>query len=357
MEIIAIPKDKNLKEISAKSDQNGYVKINILSKKEYEIIVKKEGYKSIVKENILLDVDEVVVSMKNGKKLSKEFSIDVLEPLPDEIFENVLNINKYITKYASEYFSNNENANIEELVEELQSILTQDERIKEVNNLNGTIEIVLSSGLRTFIQVVNYEDMETMPRGSSNSLQKINNFQEISEEEYQITDYDFLMSKDILIWSPFDTKWSEAAETVYIEEIVKESVYKYNLDILRDEYANIESLKEICEYGIIVFSTHGINGDWIVTGEKVEDTQKYRTEQQRGEVSIYNIIDKKEGNIESYYMVNSKWFERNIQGTFPKSIIINNSCESAKTELLWDVFKKKVHPHIMDTLIKLPMNM
>ncbi|PQQ65762.1 hypothetical protein [Acetivibrio saccincola] len=62
--------------------------------------------------------------MKNGKKLSKEFSIDVLEPLPDEIFENVLNINKYITKYASEYFSNNENANIEELVEELQSILT-----------------------------------------------------------------------------------------------------------------------------------------------------------------------------------------------------------------------------------------
>ncbi|HAA43082.1 MAG TPA: hypothetical protein DCE02_03625 [Ruminiclostridium sp.] len=214
MEIIAIPKDKNLKEISAKSDQNGYVKINILSKKEYEIIVKKEGYKSIVKENILLDVDEVVVSMKNGKKLSKEFSIDVLEPLPDEIFENVLNINKYITKYASEYFSNNENANIEELVEELQSILTQDERIKEVNNLNGTIEIVLSSGLRTFIQVVNYEDMETMPRGSSNSLQKINNFQEISEEEYQITDYDFLMSKDILIWSPFDTKWSEAAETV-----------------------------------------------------------------------------------------------------------------------------------------------
>ncbi|WP_157942931.1 hypothetical protein [Acetivibrio saccincola] len=53
-----------------------------------------------------------------------------------------------------------------------------------------------------------------MPRGSSNSLQKINNFQEISEEEYQITDYDFLMSKDILIWSPFDTKWSEAAETV-----------------------------------------------------------------------------------------------------------------------------------------------
>jgi hypothetical protein len=214
VEIIAIPKDKNLKEISAKSDQNGYVKINILSKKEYEIIVKKEGYKSIVKENILLDVDEVVVSMKNGKKLSKEFSIDVLEPLPDEIFENVLNINKYITKYASEYFSNNENANIEELVEELQSILTQDERIKEVNNLNGTIEIVLSSGLRTFIQVVNYEDMETMPRGSSNSLQKINNFQEISEEEYQITDYDFLMSKDILIWSPFDTKWSEAAETV-----------------------------------------------------------------------------------------------------------------------------------------------
>jgi hypothetical protein len=74
-------------------------------------------------------------------------------------------------------------------------------------------------------------------------------------------------------------------------------------------------------------------------------------------VSIYNIIDKKEGNIESYYMVNSKWFERNIQGTFPKSIIINNSCESAKTELLWDVFKKKAHPHIMDTLIKLPMNM
>ena len=48
------------------------------------------------------------------------------------------------------------------------------------------------------------------------------------------------MSKDILIWSPFDTKWGEA-ETIYIEDIVKESVYKYNLDILRDEYANIES--------------------------------------------------------------------------------------------------------------------
>lgn len=78
-----------------------------------------------------------------------------------------------------------------------------------------------------------------------------------------------------------------------------------------------------------------------MTGEAVGSNTQYQLEQQKNEISIYNRIDIASKTTKSFYMVNNKWFKNNITDKFAKSIIINNSCESIKTDLLWNTFKQK----------------
>ncbi|WP_041741662.1 hypothetical protein [Caldicellulosiruptor kronotskyensis] len=79
-----------------------------------------------------------------------------------------------------------------------------DDRIKEVNVVNDSLEITLTSGLKLYVLITENSSIETMVRGSGS-------FQQIDlkpESDCKIIDfnYDFTLSKDILLWAPFDTK-------------------------------------------------------------------------------------------------------------------------------------------------------
>lgn len=203
--------------------------------------------------------------------------------------------------------------------------------IISVESINGSaIKVIFVNGLEFYIQFSDKSDMKTMIRGGgSNATGNIPDAIEIATTK----------SRNILYWAPFDTEWGEADETESIINIVNESAYSEDFDIASDAAADVESLKRIDNYGLVILATHGIGGEWIVTGEKVTSDSQYLKEIANKQVGVYYDYDPSNNSYESYYMVNDKWFLGNVKNSLPDSIIINNSCESSMTDTLWNAFK------------------
>ena len=157
-------------------------------------------------------------------------------------------------------------------------------------------------------------------------------------------------NRDILIWAPSAAEFKSYGYdkvTEYTNRF-KNSTLTFNIFTLDNEKADLDSLKNITNYGMVIFVNHGENGNWLGTGEVVPwylDNPIYETWLKLKHLAIWqNMKVKGEGGIlaeKSVYAVNSSWFKSNLSGNFPNTIIFNDSCESLKTDAFWDVFKEK----------------
>jgi hypothetical protein len=207
-------------------------------------------------------------------------------------------------------------------------------KVSNVEKISGSsAKFTFENGLNFYLQFSDKSNMKTMIRGGSDNVDE--KMSKMSSVGVAMT-----KSRNILYWAPFDTEWGKDDETEVIKNIVKDSSFSEDLTIVNDEDANVNSLKKINKYGLIVIATHGIGGEWIVTGERATKETNYFKELSSGEISIYSDFDPSRNEYKLFYMVNDKWLKNNIQDKFPDSILINNSCESSKTNILWDTFKK-----------------
>lgn len=115
---------------------------------------------------------KIVVYRADGTQISKEFSIEVIEPLPDVAFQTLIDVNNYVREYIQSYFTSNVNTSVKELANLLKLELSGDDRIKEVNVVNDSLEITLTSGLKLYVLITENSSTETMVRGSG-SFQQI----------------------------------------------------------------------------------------------------------------------------------------------------------------------------------------
>lgn len=204
--------------------------------------------------------------------------------------------------------------------------------LEKAECINGSsIYVRWDNGQEFYIQFSDKNNSDTMIRGCGN-LQ--------IEHATDKVEFATTNSRKILYWAPFDTVWGDSDETDEIFNIINKSTYSEDFDFVSDCNANVNSLKNINEYGLIIFATHGIAGEWIVTGEKVTEKAEHLKDIMNGSVSVYYDYDPVCNMYEPYYMINSKWILNNISNGFPNSIVINNSCESAKSENLWNAFRQ-----------------
>lgn len=299
--------------------------VTMLESEEGEILYKAE----LVKDNIVYD--------------SAEFMIEAAEKLSDEEYAELKNqisnvsqvIEQCIESSGYEY-----SLGTDEITRELEDIYGNDISVSGIEVINGnTFKITFSSGLSFYFQISSTEDMDTMLRGGGTQTE---NSQYVIRENEEISagiPIAAVKSNHILFWAPFDTAWGDDDEKGITDEIVGLSAYCNSYEQITDAQADVDSLKEICNYGLVILATHGINGEWIVTGECVTDNNKHPLELSSGEISICVIYDPYTKNMQALYMVNDQWLDSNIDGTFPDSIIINNSCESSKTTAIWDALK------------------
>lgn len=296
--------------------------INMLALEEGEVLYKAE----LVKDNVVYDFAEFTINAV--EKLSDE-EYTVLNSQISEINQTIM---ECIESNGYEYGSGAEG-----IIEELENIYGNEVSVSGIEAINGnTFKITFSNGLSFYFQISSTEDMDTMLRGGGIPAESCRYVVRENEGVNVGIPIASVKSNRILLWAPFDTAWGDHDENAVTDEIIALSAYHNSYERITDAQADVNSLKEICNYGLVILATHGINGEWIVTGECVTANNNHSLELASGEISICVIYDPYTKTMQSLYMVNDQWLSSNINGTFPDSIIINNSCESSKTTAIWN---------------------
>jgi len=176
-----------------------------------------------------------------------------------------------------------------------------------------------------------------------------------------IDDIVYTGGRNVLIWVPFagefnswsgttndGEEWSHDIVSEYVNRF-EDSALSFNIATLDNKEADVASLQNITDYnGMVVLNTHGSKGKWLATGEVVPwylNSLGYYTWLLLNHMAIWqNMKVKGEGGVlasEPVYAVSSNWFNSNLSSNFSNTIILNISCQSAKTDALWNVFKGK----------------
>ncbi len=286
------------------------------------------------------EVELKFIVYEDGIEVSEQIeNISIINDVSDEEFklaeETMEQVQECISQYVSELVEE-DTVDVDEVIKRIQNLDTGENRIQTIEKAGHfMLKINLYNGLNFHLQITDNRNMDTMLRGAGDNAGET----EVKKTTSQKKEYDYVLSKDILYWCPFDTDWGESDETESVKGIVEESLGDKNLTVIQDQNATVESLKKLDSYGLIIFSTHGINGEWLVTGEKADKLSTHKDEILVGRISTFVNVDVKDGKTQKYFMVHSSWFDKQ-DAELPNSIIINNSCESTKTNKLWKVFKK-----------------
>lgn len=245
--------------------------------------------------------------------------------------ENIFKVNQITNEKISELLATQEDKSTDQLIEEIRNVLIDDENVKLVWVENNMIKIKYTEGVYSYIQIENQADVGKRARGTEVG----NEVADISDEKWEYVD---ISSKKVLIWAPFDNEWQSKSEVNELKEIVKNSKIGLETTVISNEQADIQSLNKLKDYGIIIFATHGKDGELLVTSEKVNDV-KYKEEIAAGEITIYEVVNLANKTKDTYYAVTDLWFKNHLD-TLANSIIINNSCESLAREKLSESFKE-----------------
>lgn len=291
---------------------------------------------------------QVVATSVDGKETTKDFSINFLEDTKGEDVEKAVNTLSAVEESIKNEFNEENQATTEKLLDKLEETVVSKEGVSSTTRQGNTFEIQYDTGIKTIITVENEDESNRSIGILSQDLTSEDTVQStvygtVYDEVYN---YDRIGSNSALIWAPFANEFAPFDESEDLRSILDGSSINFDINVLKDGAANVDTLKNMTDYGLIVLATHGANGKWVGTGEVVgtDNKQKYEAQQKLGRMAIWKKMKIKKGGVvpsQPVYAVNDKWFEANIQGQFPNSIIINNSCESTKTDKLWRVFQDR----------------
>ncbi len=301
------------------------------------------------------------VKVEKGSKCieSKDFEITVCEKLEDESFREYYRINSLLKEYLDNVLSNDKSNDIREIAEDIH-VSFANFPISDIEVVNRfAIKLTYENGLTTYLQLSDNSNMEVMHRGGY-YYPDIEN--ELVKDEYEDDDveiigdddtddndenngltqeYEYVQAKKVMLWSPFDSEWGDGDEKETVESMVQQSKLDLDLDVINDCKANVDSLRGIADYGLIILSTHGFKGEWFVTGEEYSDIYKYKEEICNSEISVLIHGDVNSAKTKMLYMVSPEWFSDNLDNTFSNSIVLNNSCDSLYTDELSNIFLDK----------------
>lgn len=283
---------------------------------------------------VLMTAVIVVVSILTSCGIDKDV-VDENEQAIQHV-ESVLELHKTAKNKLQEIRS--KNTDIEIISQQLSTWLRTLSNVKEVNNEGNEICIVHSSGIESYILVLGQnDDANMLTRGGVSTTI----YDPITMPQSPVKNYstsrdsdndNIIQNKDVLIWAPFQHQFG-LAEYPVLRQILEASEIGFSLPIYyHDIDCTIASLsRELTNYGIVLLITHGLNyADGFFTGEIVPSSKV--NEKDASDIfskKLYTAGTINSPNGSSTYWVIRPNFIRALNGTFPKSIIMNNSCHSA----------------------------
>lgn len=170
---------------------------------------------------------------------------------------------------------------------------------------------------------------------------------------------DYILNKNILVWAPVAYEYKNNIPST-LPDVINKLPVKLNPTYLYNEECTIQSLRDLPNYGVIIFETHGAEGYYLRTGQRVEYDHDYffiKWGDNHAKLGLiegeYTIVTKFGVSYDgvtlfgvSYYAVTSKFFENkeNFKGKnkkerkLPNSLVYNSSCGSLSSENLAQAF-------------------
>ncbi|HMS64784.1 MAG TPA: hypothetical protein PKD83_05955 [Ignavibacteria bacterium] len=181
----------------------------------------------------------------------------------------------------------------------------------------------------------------------------INDFYKESEVSFSDNpplDPNIIGNRNVMIYEPFQASFPSYPVGPKITARLNQSLCRdYNVTTFLNQEANIAALSNMTSYGLVFMTTHGLTGKRIFTGE-IADTnaQIYKTQYKSmiksNKLSIWkNLVIAVNGTVNvtgDVYVVTDKFISE-LSGTFPNSVIVNNSCESSMNPNLGNAFIAK----------------
>ncbi len=160
-------------------------------------------------------------------------------------------------------------------------------------------------------------------------------------------DEDIIQDKDVLIWQPYTATLPASCNVQPgLSTIFDDSELGLNVVSLSGSECTIASLNNISEYGTIIFYTHGVGGEHILTSEPMTDDNiwDYLAQILNDEIGFFENVTYSAATgfsaTGTVYSVRSAYIS-NLPGTLPNSVVFNSSCESFKVNNLRDAFSGK----------------
>jgi len=160
-------------------------------------------------------------------------------------------------------------------------------------------------------------------------------------------DEDVIQDKDVFLWQPYTTTLPASCNVQPgLSTIFGDSDLGLNVVSLSGSECTIASLNNLSEYGTIIFYTHGVGGEHLLTSEAMNDDNiwDYLAQILNDEIGFFENVTYSAATgfsaTGTVYSVRSAYIS-NLPGTLPNSVVFNSSCESFKTNNLRDAFSAK----------------
>jgi len=156
---------------------------------------------------------------------------------------------------------------------------------------------------------------------------------------------DVIGNQKVLIFAPYEGVWAPYNEGPALLTMLQDSPLAFAINYVSNQDATVQVLRGLAQYGLVILATHGSQGSAFATGEIATPDRKlaYDALRQAGQIGVWTNVTI-QGNllqISADVFVIYSTFIDNLAGSFPQSLIVNNSCESTSSSALSNAFLAK----------------
>lgn len=315
--------------------------------------------------NILLRAKGKISQTEN--KFSQVLTINVYAELTSQNFGTLMNTQENAKTQLQTFLAGNP-SNIESAVTQLTTWLQTQPGVQSVES-DGTTSLMINyaSGLKggLVFSVLNSageittrggfgRDSDTTKRAPKIPVNKqtigvntMNGNFSFRSTDNPPADPNAIGNRNVLIYAPFENAFAPTNERQKIIDRLNQSGCKgFDITSIVNQNATVSVVNTFVNYGYIVLATHGSQGKAFATGEVLDTnapvyTSTYKALLQAGKLAIWkNMKISTTGGVNviaDIYAVRSTYIS-SLTGTFPNSVILNNSCESTKNPDLSNAF-------------------